>query len=194
MTEPSKLDKELLRAAYCGEIKQCSILIATGADLDARYNYGETALILAAGRGDVEVVKVLIAAGAAVESRDKHGLNALMMAAGGEHRDYPETVKVLIAAGADLGSGSGDVGTPLHCAALNGRVEICQILIKAGADLGALDAKGRTPVEVATDGTVIDVIRAAISKVELKALEKSTGEIVKRKRIKKPAPVQSTGI
>ena len=160
-------------------------------ELDDYLASGDTPLHRAALLGVVHECKTLIAAGADLEARDRHGMTPLHCA--GKWGEAL-TSKVLFGAGADVNAVSGHGMTPLHLAAWWGNVSVCEVLIKAGADFGAMDARGRTPIELARDDSVKDVIRAAISKVEMKALEKSTGETAKQKRAQKPASVQSMSI
>lgn len=106
-----------------------------------------------------------------------------------------DACSLLISVGADVNVKLKENGwTPLHAAADYGSQVSCEILIKSGANVGALDARGRTPIELATDDSVKGSIRAAISQVEMQTFEKSTSKAAKRKRVKKPKPVQSMSI
>jgi len=53
-----------MQAANNGHAKTVTILIAKGADVNARDNTGWTALMVAASYNDVEIITALIAAGA----------------------------------------------------------------------------------------------------------------------------------
>ncbi len=68
------------------------------ADVHARSEDGQTALIWAAGSGTAESVKLLLDAGADVHARNKFSSTALMWAAGS---GTAENVKVLLDSGAD---------------------------------------------------------------------------------------------
>ena len=95
-TIPDK-NQELIDAAYSGDIKEVKALIAAGADVNAKNNYGFTALMEAALMGHTEIAKALIAAGADVNAKSNRGETALMDAASMGHT---EIVKILKAAGA----------------------------------------------------------------------------------------------
>jgi ankyrin repeat protein len=187
-------DTPLHRAASKGRSEFCDLLISAGADVMPLNKSGATPLHKAAlAEHNANLVcAALVKAGASARIANSRGATPLHIAASLGQESH--AVTVLIEAGADLDARDVAGRTPLHEAAEYGSPGPCEILIKAGADFGALDVRGRTPIELATDGSVKDAIRAAISKVEMKALEKSTGETVKRKRVQKPAPVQSMSI
>ena len=60
----SEKDQELIDAAEDGDIKEVKAAIKAGADVNAKANDGDTALIYAASLGYTEIVKILEDAGA----------------------------------------------------------------------------------------------------------------------------------
>jgi len=64
MPSPSaeKRASGLIHAAAAGDLVRVKSLIAAGADMNAKTDDGETALMLASDRGDAEVVKALLTA------------------------------------------------------------------------------------------------------------------------------------
>lgn len=72
------------------------LLLAHGADPNARAQYGRTALMLA---NTPSKVKLLVAKGAQVEAKDEDGKTALMRAAS---RGEPDVVSALLASGANV--------------------------------------------------------------------------------------------
>src|SRR5215470_9819133 len=68
-----------------GSIDQLRRLVASGADVDARDGYGQTALMLAAREGYATLVEWLVDHGAALDHTAKYGLSALMLAVIGGH-------------------------------------------------------------------------------------------------------------
>ena len=64
-----------------GPLGVVRLLLEKGADVNANYPSGVTALIWASREGHLNVVKLLLEKGADVNARDKFGRTALMMAA-----------------------------------------------------------------------------------------------------------------
>ena len=113
-----------------GSIDQLRRLLASGADIDARDGYGQTALMLAAREGYATLVEWLVDHGAALDHTAKYGLSALMLAVIGGHTDV---VRILTAAGADLClRGTGAPGftakTALDLAIARGDADMVEIL------------------------------------------------------------------
>ena len=75
------LNGKLIDAVKNGDIENAEELIRSGANADARYDWGFTALDWAAWRGQVDVARVLIVNGADVGAKDKDGETALHEAA-----------------------------------------------------------------------------------------------------------------
>ena len=51
---------------------------------------------------------------------------------------------------ADVNVQDHDGDTPLHWAAIEGYLEICDLLIEHGADVNAVNIKGQTPLDIET--------------------------------------------
>ena len=72
-------DERLRIAAYKGDSEETSQLITAGVEIDAKNEYGNTALMIAAIEGHLEIVKSLIAGGADVNERNRADSTALML-------------------------------------------------------------------------------------------------------------------
>ncbi len=84
----SALNEQLFEAVRKGDAAAVTALLDKGADVNAKFRYGATALFKAAERGHVEVVKVLLARGADVTVKDTfYGASAMTWALQNEHFD-----------------------------------------------------------------------------------------------------------
>ncbi|XP_047100916.1 mucin-19-like [Schistocerca piceifrons] len=119
-------DRRLVEAAAEeGAVGELRALIAAGADLVARDDWGWTALHCAAYRGDVEAARLLVGAGAAVDARDDGGWTPLHIAA---VNGRAEVAAVLLVVGADRGATTGDGETALDVARRRNRRRLVEML------------------------------------------------------------------
>jgi hypothetical protein len=150
---PPGLYSSLTLAAYFGHTLTVErLLLAKGAEVDAKGNKGGTPLSWAAENGHEAVVKLLLATGKAdVDSKDNYGRTPLWWAAGNGHE---AVVKLLLATGkADVDSKDENYGqTPLSWAAENGHEAVVKLLLATGkADVDSKDNTGRTPLSWAAE-------------------------------------------
>lgn len=109
----------LMHAARHNRIAVASILIATGADLDATSDGQWTATMCASLDGHSSVVKLLARAGADVEATSEGGESAMTVAA---HDGFVEVVRVLI-------DEAASVGAALVVASARGHLAVVQALV-----------------------------------------------------------------
>jgi ankyrin repeat protein len=69
----NSIDKELIEAAQENNLPGVRRLLSDGADIEAKDNYGATALYWASENGHVQVAKTLLDHGADIEAEDTHG-------------------------------------------------------------------------------------------------------------------------
>ena len=86
-------------AVEAADLAAMDALLTAGADINARDQHGQTALMNAASDGQIEVVRLLADRGADLNHRAKYGLTAVMLAV---VRGHTEVVRILVEAGADL--------------------------------------------------------------------------------------------
>ena len=80
------LNDQLYEAARKGDVAEVKAVLDKGADVNAKFRYGATALFKAAERGYTEVVKLLIERGADVNVKDTfYGATAMTWALNKEH-------------------------------------------------------------------------------------------------------------
>src|ERR1035441_2173390 len=71
---------ELFGAAEDGDLPRVKALIEAKADVNAKMNYGATALLVASQEGHLEVVRTLLGAGANPNAKAETGDTALLQA------------------------------------------------------------------------------------------------------------------
>ena len=131
----------LAARSFNGSTDKIAVLLAAGADINAREErYGMTALMDAASGNRLEVATLLLSAGADVHAHDAFfGQTALFWAAGGGH---VEMIAALLKAGAEVNARSKIGSTALMEAAYEGQAEAVQMLLAAGANPAIRDTNG----------------------------------------------------
>ena len=126
-----------------GTLEQVETAIRNGADVNARNDDGETALMLAAGYNGPEVVSALLRAGADVNAHnaDVGGSTALIYAATTNIAN-PKVFSILLEAGAEVDAKYKNGETALIRAAPSATPEVLSVLLNAGADVNAQTREG----------------------------------------------------
>src|SRR5689334_7077976 len=98
---PSKqeLNDQLFEAVRKGDVAAATAALDHGADVNAKFRYGTTALFKAAERGNVEITKLLLDRGADTKVKDTfYGVTAMSWAIDGKH---VQVVRLLLEKNAD---------------------------------------------------------------------------------------------
>ena len=166
------------RSGTLGSLELAALLLAHGADVDARmsanaprngtYDYtymshvGATPLFLAVKASDTAMMRLLLDHGADLAIGNDENTTPLLVAAGigyiegqilaSEERAF-EAVRMLVERGEDVNTTNDKSETALHGAAYRGANSIALYLIDRGARLDIADTLGRIPVTIA-DGAV----------------------------------------
>ena len=132
-TDPKQaLNDQLFEAVRKGDAAAVTAVLDKGADVNAKFRYGTTALFKAAERGNAEVTKVLLDRGAELDVKDTfYGATALSWAL---QNDHINVVSLLLAKGAD---GADDV-------LMSGVRENKQEVVKLALDTGKIKPDGLT--------------------------------------------------
>ena len=139
------LNRELRDASRTGDTDRVMSLIARGADIHSRNNYGGTALDHACYSGLTAVASLLIERGADIHSRDNHGWTALH---GACIDGLPAVASLLLVNGADIRSRDDDGCTALHAACNNHNKDTAILLIESKADIYIKNNNGKTPLDL----------------------------------------------
>ena len=134
--------RALHNAAMQGDVADIRRLVASGVDVNALLDGGQTALHTAAFRGEVGAIMELVKLGANIKAKSKkQGYTALHMAVGEGHL---VAAKTLVLLSADIEAKAAEGGhTPLHVAADKGNVKMLKTLVELSADIEAKsDDKG----------------------------------------------------
>ena len=148
------LNDQLYEAARKGDAAEVRAVLDKGADVNAKFRYGATALFKAAERGHTEVVRLLIERGADVNVKDTfYGETAMTWALG---KGHVGVIRAILAKSADS---AGDV---LMTGARSGNVELVSAALETG----------KVPADALTGGLVAagaDEKKAAIVEMLKKA-------------------------
>jgi len=155
----------LQRAAQNNNKDMVEMLIAKGADVNAKDKDGNTPLQRAAQHNRKDVAELLIAKGADVNAKynakNKEDYTLLHWAAQNNSKDVAE---LLIVKGADVNAKEKDGYTPLLQAAWYNRKEVAELLIAKGADVNAKSNYGYTPLYFAVKNNNTNVAELLIAK------------------------------
>jgi hypothetical protein len=133
------------------------ILIANGADVNARTNNDATPLHDAAEYGRDAAVELLCRCGALIDATDFRGRSALHDAVFGGKLSV---VKLLLLRGASVNLTDRSGSTPLHLASFCNEGEIANVLLAAGADPELKDLDDATPLQLAQTRGAAEVVAA----------------------------------
>lgn len=148
------LNDQLYEAARKGDAAEVKAVLDKGADVNAKFRYGATALFKAAERGHTEVVKLLIERGADVTVKDTfYGATAMTWAI---DKGHTGVVRAILAKSAE------DAGSALMAGVRGGNVE----MVSAALETGKLPADTLTAALVAA---VADEKKAPIADMLRKA-------------------------
>lgn len=152
----------LLLATHANAIDAARVLIASGADVNAKDLIADTPFLYAGAEGRTEILELILATGKVnLKDRNRYGGNALIPAA---HHGHPETVRVLLKTAIDVNHINRlgwtalletiilSDGGPAH-------QDIMAQLIAAGADVNLADGDGVSPLAHARQRGYADMVR-----------------------------------
>lgn len=137
----------VLVATHANNIEVARLLIAGGADVNAKDGIGDSAFLYAGAEGRNEILKLTLPR-ADLKSTNRYGGTALIPAA---HHGHVETVKILLGTKIDKDHVNRLGWTALLEAVILGdggaaHTEIVRLLVEAGANVNIADRDGVTPL------------------------------------------------
>ena len=145
----------LFRCIEEGKADCLGHLVEAGVSTNAVNEDGMTPVMLAAFEGDKDCIEVLIEKGFDVHKKTPLHGTALHAAASMGHS---EISKILISSEVDVNPQRlPDLATPLHLAAMYGRVHCVNMLIFSGATVDAVNSNQETPLCVAASQNYVQV-------------------------------------
>ncbi len=136
--EQSRLDAELVAAAWQNDVERAGRLIERGADVNAQDDTSQSAFLIAASEGYVGLLDLTMAHGADLDSKDSFNGTALIRAT---ERGHADIAGRLVRAGIDVDHVNNLGWTALHESVIlgdgsEGYVDTVRVLVAAGADVG----------------------------------------------------------
>lgn len=149
-----ELNDQLWEATRKGDAAAVTALLDKGAEVNAKFRYGSTALFKAAERGHAEVIKVLLARGADVSVKDTfYGATAMTWALNNEH---VEAVRAL------LEKDTGSVSQVLMTGVRGGKAVLVEAaLAKGGVPAETLTAALAAVMDDKDKAPIADMLRKA---------------------------------
>jgi ankyrin repeat protein len=161
------VNSDLIIAIDENDIEKVKSLLDKGADINARNEYGYTALMMAVERArDVKLVNLLLDKGADVNAKnnnnDKYKLNQTALIYASIYEET-EVVIALLEKGADVNAKNNYGYSPLIMAAAHERLGNVKALLAKGANVNATDEKGRTALMRSAEKGDVGTVRALLA-------------------------------
>jgi ankyrin repeat protein len=153
-------DELLLQTIRNGNSEVVQMLVAKGANVEAKDEDGRTALHEAAALGDAAIVELLIAKKANVEAKDVYGCTALLRAAMHGHAPI---VKLLMAQETYVDAKDDIERSLLHIAAIYGHTAIVELLLVQATNVLVRDQHRERALHVAVNHgqtTIVELLAA----------------------------------
>ena len=153
--------EQLFGAAQSGDMENIILLLKKGADINAKYTNGATALLFAASAGQRNTVELLLDNGADINAGDTYGKTALMWAAG---KGQTNVVMLLLDKGAAINAKENDGATALVFAAALAQTDAIKLLLDKGADINAKEDDGTTALLLAAGAGKMNAVELLLAK------------------------------
>ncbi len=143
--EKPSSQKTLMDWINDGNLKKVKKSVRDGADINERWRYDRTPLIISSWNGDIEIVEFLIESGADINAFDSMGDTALTKAITSRKKSLP-TVKLLIESGADTSIKNKYGNNILMEAVFHNNYNVVKYFVENGFDVNCKNNRGATPL------------------------------------------------
>ena len=154
----------LITASDKGHTAAVRMLLLSGANVNAKDNAGNTALIITPNTtvGHADVVRLLLAKGAKVDAANNNGNTSLMSAC---IMGNSTIVRLLLAAGANVNAADNKGNTPLMFASITGSTTVVKLLLAAHANINAFSGGATALTLASAEGNtgVVQLLQAALT-------------------------------
>jgi ankyrin repeat protein len=142
--------------SYRGHLDAARLILALGADVNAKNKRGRTPLCSAYDGGHLDVMRLLLEHGA--DADVYYGFDILLshMASWCGRADV---IHLLLQHDADVNARNQSNETPLHFASIRGQARVAQLLLEHGAVVNAQSANHSTPLYYASEFGYREVVR-----------------------------------
>ena len=135
--EQNHLDAQLIQAAWADDVRQAEVLIARGADVNAKDDTVQSAYLISTSEGSLELLELMLKHGGDVDAKDSYNGTGLIRAA---DRGLADVAARLVQAGVEVDHVNNLGWTALHEAIILGDgsrryVDTVRVLVAAGADV-----------------------------------------------------------
>lgn len=181
LNEPSiKEVTNLYAACLAGKMKKVKMLLASGAEVEAVDESGQTPLHAACKSGYKQIVRCLLDKNANTNVETISGKTPLFLACKNGHYDV---VKILLEKkyvhannGPDVDAKNHRGRTPLFIACKKGHLDVVKTLVDYGANVCETDENSWTPLHAASHKGLIKIVSYLLSKGADTELETNSGQ------------------
>ncbi|KAL3872906.1 hypothetical protein ACJMK2_036084 [Sinanodonta woodiana] len=152
----------LMHAAVRSNADNAQLLIKYGADVNAKNDQLETAILFTIFRDDLKLMKILLEAGTdpnTLQSTDENNSILLLTAYDGQY----DFMKAIIDHGADVNLENSMGYTPMHICAWNGHLDCIKLLLEHGAKHDNPTKDKNTPLALACHGNHPNIVEFLLS-------------------------------
>ncbi|EAY23074.1 ankyrin repeat protein, putative [Trichomonas vaginalis G3] len=158
--QTNNIDESFVGSTMFDILSFCKYFLTLGANINAKYSTGQTALHIASENNSKEIAELLLSHGANVNEKNEYGQTALHKAA--EHNSK-EVVELLLSHGANVNEKNTFGQIALHKAAENNSKEIAELLLSHGANVNEKNIHGQTALHKAAKNNSKEVVELLLS-------------------------------